>query len=247
LEHLDLQMTDQKNVKIEIKMPFIITIDGPAASGKSSVSRELARRYGWSWVSTGAFYRGLAYVAHHKGTDMTNEDALVGVAHAPFWKILMTSESTHVILDGADITEEVGREETGSLASKISSFAKVRKALLDAQRKCAVGVHGLVAEGRDCGTVVFPQAPVKIYLTARAEDRAARRALEQGRDLSQLVNEQKVRDAQDANRKAAPMQAPADAHVIDTTEYTLLEVVDRVAEHVEQYIETLKATSKQDI
>ena len=211
---------------------FIVTIDGPAASGKSSVSREVAKRTGFQWVSTGAFYRGLAYIAHAKGADLTNEDAVVKIAQSPDWAVRMTPKETLVFMGEQDVTSEIGKEEVGSLASKISSFPKVRAALLDAQRQCAVGLSGLVAEGRDCGTVVFPQADVKIFLTARAEDRAARRATEQGHDLEHIVREQQKRDAQDANRKAAPLQAPVDAHVIDTTDLSLLQVVEKVEDFV---------------
>ncbi|HVK61979.1 MAG TPA: (d)CMP kinase [Bdellovibrionales bacterium] len=214
---------------------FIVTIDGPAASGKSSVSRELARRFGWSWVSTGAFYRGLAYVADAKGVDLTKESELVKIAQSPMWSVRMTSEQTCVYLDGQNVSDEVSRERVGSLASKISSFPKVRSALLDAQRQCAQGISGLIAEGRDCGTVVFPDADVKIFLTARAEDRAARRAKEEGREVDHLITEQKVRDAQDAARKAAPMEAATDAHVLDTTELSLAEVVDAIEAMVRQH------------
>ena len=207
---------------------FIVTIDGPAASGKSSVSREIAKRIGWSWVSTGAFYRGLAYIAHAKKADMSSEAAIVKLAQSDDWSVQMTPDETCVLMGDKDVTSEIGKEEVGSLASIISSFPKVRAALLDAQRQCASGVAGLVAEGRDCGTVVFPSAQVKIFLTARAEDRAARRALEEGRDTGQLINEQQKRDAQDANRKAAPLQAPTDAHVVDTTDLSFIEVVEKV-------------------
>ena len=153
--------------------PFIVTIDGPAASGKSSVSREVAKRFGWSWVSTGAFYRGLAYVAHALGVDASDEAMIVRACETADWEVRMTLDDTLVFLNGRDVSREIALEENGSRASKISSFPKVRAALLDAQRQCAKGVEGLIAEGRDCGTVVFPQARVKIFLTARAEDRAA--------------------------------------------------------------------------
>ena len=227
---------------------FIVTIDGPAASGKSSVSRELGHRLGWSWVSTGAFYRGLAYIAHVKKADITNEDEIVKLAQSPDWSVEMTTQQTCVFMDSPkssnggqgtsqriDVTDEIGREEYGSLASKISSFPKVRKALLDAQRHCAIGLPGLIAEGRDCGTVVFPQAHVKIFLTARAEDRAARRAKDENRDVGQLVSEQKTRDDQDASRKASPLQAPVDGHLIDTTDLSLIEVVEKVEELVKRH------------
>ena len=213
---------------MQFEKPVIVTIDGPAASGKSSVSRELARRLGWNWVSTGAFYRGLAFVAHQSRIDLSDENAVVHLAKAVNWSIKPTPDETRVYFNGEDVTNEIAREEIGTIASRISSFPKVRLTLLEAQRHCAKGVAGLVAEGRDCGTVVFPQAQVKIFLTARAEDRAARRAAEEGRDLDQTITDQKQRDDQDANRKAAPMQASADSHTIDTTQLTLDQVIDRV-------------------
>lgn len=226
--------SSQEGVMPMTATPFVVTIDGPAASGKSSVSRELSKRFGWSWLSTGAFYRGLAYVAFMKKVDFKNEESLVQVALSDEWAVQMTPARTLVIFNDQDVTDEIGKEHVGSLASQISGFPKVRKALLDAQRRCAEGVPGLVAEGRDCGTVVFPNAFVKVYLTARAEDRAARRAREEGRDLDKTIDEQKKRDEQDATRKAAPMQIPPDSHVIDTTDHGLIEVVDQVEALIHQ-------------
>lgn len=210
---------------------FILTIDGPAASGKSSVSRELGKRLGFNWVSTGVFYRGLAYVAHQEGVPLNDEPALVELAlhGAPkTWSVQMKPEQTCFFHHGVDVTEEIGRESIGTLASRVSSLPQLRKALLDAQRQCAMGLAGLIAEGRDCGTVVFPKAQVKIFLTARAEDRAARRAKDEGADPNALIDEQKRRDAQDASRSTAPMQASVDSYTIDTTELTLLEVVEQI-------------------
>lgn len=206
----------------------VVTIDGPAASGKSSVSRELARRFGWSWVSTGAFYRGLAWASHHVGLDLDDEDAIVEFAHSPRWAVRMHATQTLFYLDGEENTDEIMKESVGSLASKISSYPKVRKALLEAQRRCAESGPGLIAEGRDCGSVVFPNAQVKIFLTARAEDRAARRAREEGRDLEKTMSDQRLRDSQDANRKAAPMVAPEGAHTVDTSGLSLDQVIDQI-------------------
>lgn len=224
----DMTSADDQRMASMLDIPFIVTIDGPAASGKSSVSRELAKRLGWSWVSTGSFYRGLAYVAHRAGLDLTDETAVVQMARSANWSVQMTPEETRVFLDQEDVTEAIAREEVGTFASKISSLPSVRLALLDAQRQCAKNVVGLIAEGRDCGTVVFPAAQLKIFLTARAEDRAARRARDEGRDVQQTIIDQKQRDAQDANRKTAPMQASADANQIDTTQLGFAEVVGRI-------------------
>ncbi|MBC7753548.1 MAG: (d)CMP kinase [Moraxellaceae bacterium] len=208
-------------------MGYVITIDGPAASGKSSVSRELSKKLGIPWVSTGAFYRGLAYVAQQMKTDLDNPIALSELCFSKTWKIVMTTEKTQVWFDGVDVTDKTSHEDVGNIASKISHFPEVRQSLLDHQRNCAVENQGLIAEGRDCGTVVFPLAEAKIYLTARSEDRASRRAQELGLDKDVLKAQQKQRDIQDSTRKVAPMQVPAEALVVDTSELTLEQVVQK--------------------
>lgn len=211
----------------------VITIDGPAASGKSSVSRELARRLGWPWVSTGAFYRGLAFVAGELKIDLKQVDALAGLAHDPIWEVRLTPEKTLVFFRGEDVSERINAEQVGSIASQISLYPEVRKALLQAQRNCARDTN-LVAEGRDCGTVVFPDAFAKVYLTASSEHRAARRAAEQGAEVSEIIEAQKVRDAQDTTRKAAPLAIPENALVVDTSELGFEAVVAKVESHVRQ-------------
>ncbi len=206
----------------------VITIDGPAASGKSSVSREIAKHLAWNWVSTGAFYRGLAYVSMQEGTPSQDEKALAKLAKSDCWSVEMTSEKTAVIYQMKDVTAEINSEKTGSIASIISQYPEVRAALLQAQRDCSLQPPGLIAEGRDCGTVVFPEAILKVYLTARSEDRAKRRAKEQGLELESTVEEQKLRDERDASRASAPMQVPENALVIDTSSLGFDEVVARI-------------------
>lgn len=214
----------------------IVTIDGPAASGKTSVSRELARRLGWTWVSTGAFYRGLAFVAVRLKVPLNDEEALVQLCSSGEWKIELDEERTRVFLNQEEVTYQVYMEEYGTAASQISQLPRVRQALLTAQRLCAVGVKGLVAEGRDCGTVVFPMAEVKIYLTASSQHRAQRRAIEQGRDLVEMEKAQSVRDAQDTQRQSAPLQIPPGGQVIDTTHLGLEDVVDEAEKLVRSAI-----------
>lgn len=221
------------------KLGIVITIDGPAASGKSSVSREIARKHGWKWVSTGAFYRGLAFVALKKNVDLDDMKALVDLCHSDEWLIELTQEKTEVIFQGADVTDQINHEDVGSFASRISHHQDVRKALLMAQRNCALGQKGLVAEGRDCGTVVFPDAPIKVYLTAKSENRALRRALEQGSDLQEVQSAQKIRDHQDSSRKSAPLQIPENALVVDTTELDLDGVVQAVDRHIQEKLVTI--------
>ncbi|MBA2212422.1 (d)CMP kinase, partial [Escherichia coli] len=143
-------------------MGMVITIDGPAASGKSSVSRELARRLGWQWVSTGAFYRGLAFAALQLQIDLDDVSTLASLTHDPVWSVKMDDERTRVFFKDQDVTDQIAHEDVGNFASKVSHYPEVRKALLDAQRNCSAGPQGLVAEGRDCGTVVFPTAEAKV-------------------------------------------------------------------------------------
>lgn len=211
---------------------MVITIDGPAASGKSSVSRELARRLGWQWVSTGAFYRGLAFAALQLQVDLDDVETLAELTHNPVWSVRMNDDRTRVFFQDQDVTDQIAHEDVGNFASKVSHYPEVRKALLDAQRGCSEGPQGLVAEGRDCGTVVFPQAEAKVYLTAHSANRAARRAAELGLDHEDMVKAQQQRDLQDSTRKVAPMAVPEDALVVDTTTLNLDQVVDKVEEFV---------------
>lgn len=215
---------------------MVITIDGPAASGKSSVSRELARRLGWNWVSTGAFYRGLAFAAIQLDIDLDDVQALAKLTHDPVWSVQMNDARTTVLFRNNDVTDLIAHEDVGNFASKVSHYPEVRKALLDAQRSCSSGPQGLVAEGRDCGTVVFPKAEAKVYLTANSEHRAARRAAELGLDQGDMAKAQQQRDLQDSTRKVAPMAVPEDAYIVDTTELNLDQVVEKVVEYVQNKI-----------
>lgn len=217
---------------------WVVTIDGPAASGKSSVSRELSKRLGCRWLSTGSFYRGLALVAQKLNVDINDEQSLAALANSPEWSVVMGAENTHIFFQGQDVTHDSRDESVGAWASKVSQYPLVRATLLSAQRACVKGTTGLVAEGRDCGSVVFPEAIVKIYLTARSESRAARRAAEQGANLQEIKEAQKVRDAQDKGRKTAPLQIPERAHVVDASDLTLDQVVDQVYKIVKNALET---------
>ncbi len=204
----------------------VITIDGPAASGKSSVSRDVAKRLGWKWVSTGAFYRLAAVVAKKVGVIDQDETAIISALKKSSWRVELDHQRTRAFFNNEEITDEIYLEATGSIASKISQYPQVRAFLLDHQRNCLTGVAGLVAEGRDCGTVVFPTAPWKFFLTANADDRARRRAMEQGQSVDATLVAQKERDKMDASRATAPMQVPAGAVVLDTSSMTLSEVTE---------------------
>lgn len=219
-------------------MGYVVTIDGPAASGKSSVSRELARRLGWQWISTGAFYRGLAYVASEEGISLEDELSLVKLTQAHFWSVEMLPERTEVIYHGRSVTDEVAKDHVGQWASQVSSLPRVRESLLKNQRDCQAKSIGLVAEGRDCGTVVFPKATIKVYLTADQVQRAARRAQDLGMTIEATVASQQVRDHQDTNRKAAPLQVPNEAWVLDTTDLSLIEAVVLIEKRINEIIRT---------
>ncbi len=216
---------------------FVVTIDGPAASGKSSVSRELARRLRCPWLSTGAFYRGLAYVALQKKIALDDVQAISTLADSNEWGVEVSPDRTKVIFRTQDVTDAISAEEVGNFASLISKHPEVRQALLAQQRKFAAANVGLVAEGRDCGTVIFPKAQAKIYLTASSERRAERRAQEKGAELSQIQAAQKDRDNQDLTRQAAPLQAAEDAFLIDSTEMSLEDAVNQIERFVRSRIE----------
>jgi len=211
---------------VNAKFP-VITIDGPAASGKSSVSRDLAAKLGWRWVSTGAFYRGLAWVAKQEKIELNDVKSLVSLCSSDVWSVDLLPEKTAVMWRGKDVSDEIFSDSVGQLASQVSQLTEVRKALLQAQRNCA-STGPLVAEGRDCGTVVFPDAILKVFLTASEELRAARRALEQGIALDKIQASQRDRDKQDSTRTAAPLQAPPDGKVLDTNHLSLIEAVDMI-------------------
>ena len=214
-------------------MQNVITIDGPSASGKSSVSRELSRKLGWAWVSTGAFYRALAFVAQSEGVALTDAPALVKLtADALLWDVRMQPERTKVFYRNRDVTDQAMAEATGALASQVSQLPEVRKALLAAQRACVNNSRGLVAEGRDCGSVVFPEAQLKIYLTASSETRASRRAKEQNLDEKEILSDQRVRDERDSQRAAAPLQIPEGAKVIDSSGMDLKSVVELIHSYI---------------
>jgi cytidylate kinase len=187
-------------------------------------------------VSTGAFYRGLARVARLEEVPLADEFALATLAREPFWEVVLAKDRTQVHYRNRDITDEIYSEQTGQDASIVSRFPLVRQALLKAQRDCANAKTVLIAEGRDCGTVVFPEAQLKFYLTADATDRAERRALETGNDIGDIRNAQKQRDLRDSSRKEAPLQIPANATVIDTTGLDLEEVVTKVNQIVQSQL-----------
>ena len=218
---------------------MIVAIDGPAGSGKSTVAKLLAKRLGFIYLDTGAIYRALGYLAKEKGVSLEDEEALVELAKKMELSFEDSEEGIKVILNGKDVTSAIRTEEAGMAASIVSKHPKVRKTLLDLQR-CFAEKGNLVAEGRDMGTVVFPNAEVKVFLTASCEVRAKRRykeLKEKGVDVSfeEVLESVKKRDQQDATRSVAPLKPADDAVIIDTSDMGIEDVVDKIAGLVEAW------------
>ncbi len=208
--------------------PPVLTIDGPSGSGKGTVAARVAEKLGWHVLDSGALYRLTALAARRAGVDFADHAAVAEIAR----KLPVRFEGGKVFLDGEDVSLAIRTETAGNDASKVAAIPEVRAALLDWQRGYA-RQPGLVADGRDMGTKVFPDAPVKIFLDASAEERARRRykqLKEKGIDvnLAGLIAEIEERDRRDRNRSVAPLVPADDALIIDSTAMNVDEVVDLV-------------------
>ncbi|MGO1749639.1 MAG: (d)CMP kinase [Marinobacter sp.] len=211
----------------------VIAVDGPGGSGKGTVTQMLAKKLGWHLLDSGALYRLTALAATRQNVSLDDEAALVRVAASldVAFEPTPEGEPVKVIMAGEDVTGDLRTEACGNNASKIAVMQPVRDALLQRQRDFQKK-PGLVADGRDMGTVVFPGAPVKIFLTASAQERANRRFSQlkaAGVDVSidAVLEEIRVRDERDMNRSAAPLKPADDAQVIDSTGLSIQEVLDR--------------------
>ena len=212
----------------------VITVDGPSGSGKGTVCRLLAEKLGWDVLDSGAIYRVLSLAALHHQIALDNEEALVPLAANLDVQFLIDSDTNagKIILEGEDVTTTIRNEEVGAAASKVAALPRVREALLRRQRAFRTE-NGLIADGRDMGTVVFPDAQLKIFLTASAEERARRRFVElneRGLDvtLSGLLQDIQARDDRDMNRAVAPLVPAEDAIELDTSELNAQQVFDKV-------------------
>jgi len=195
----------------------VVAIDGPAGAGKSTVARAVAERLGFTYLDSGAMYRCVALASLRRAEPP--EQVAAG---------LEISLGDRVLLDGEDVTAAIRAPEVSEAASVVAASPAVRGAMVAQQRRL-LGSGDWVAEGRDIGTVVWPQAELKVFLTASAEARAARRARQIGADPAVVLAEQAIRDRRDTERANSPLQAAADAVTIDTTELTLEQVVEQVA------------------
>lgn len=206
----------------------VITIDGPTASGKGTVAHRVAKALGWAVLDSGALYRLTALAALNRGLSAEDEPAVARVAET----LDVRFEGPHVYLEGVDVGHEIRREEVGNFASRVAAFPGVRQALLERQRAFRLA-PGLVADGRDMGTVVFPDAPLKVFLVADVVARAQRRCkqlIEKGisANLDDLLRDMRERDARDMGRTTAPLAPAADAHVLDSSNLTVAETVQAI-------------------
>ncbi len=218
----------------------VLTIDGPSGSGKGTIAAVIADKLGWHILDSGALYRLAGYSADNKSIDFKDIEKLVDNT----LDMDVRFEQGSVLLDGTDVSKQIRTETTGNLASKIAVIPEIRNALLQWQRDY-VKEPGLVADGRDMGTVVFPEAEIKIFLDASAEVRAKRRykqLIEKGlsANLADLVSEIQERDDRDRNRSVAPLCAAEDAVIIDSSEMTIAEVVNIVLDSVKSRLPQLE-------
>ena len=214
----------------------VLAIDGPSGVGKGTVARIIAQQQGWHLLDSGAIYRAFALAVDARNIDVTDESALEEVANNLDleFKTETDSELVSVYLDGQDVSKVLRTEQTGEMASKIASIGVVRAALLKRQQAFAKA-PGLVADGRDMGTVVFADAPFKVFLTASAQERANRRLKQlqkQGSEgiISQILADVVARDERDSSRKHSPLKPAKDALIIDTTELSIDKVITQVSE-----------------
>ncbi|MDR0219175.1 MAG: (d)CMP kinase [Enterobacteriaceae bacterium] len=209
----------------------VITVDGPSGAGKGTLCQALAEALDWQLLDSGAIYRVLALAAIHHQVDIKSEDALVPLAANLDVRFVPVDGKLRVILEGEDVSNEIRTETVGNTASQTATFPRVREALLRRQRAFRIA-PGLIADGRDMGTVVFPDAPVKIFLDASAEERARRRMLqlqENGFSVNfeNLLSEIQERDFRDRNRAVAPLVPAQDALILDSTSMSIEEVIDK--------------------
>jgi cytidylate kinase len=221
---------------------FVIAIDGPAGSGKSTLAALLARKYGYTNIETGAMYRALALKAIETGVSCTDSAALAALARDSRIELKRQGEGNQVLLDGADVSDRVRRPDVTEAASQVSVHPPVREWMVEHQREMGAG-GGVVMEGRDIGTKVFPDAEVKIFLDAAPEVRGNRRFLQNpnaAAPQASVLAELRARDQRDRTRANSPLVPAPDAVLIDSTNMTLEQVVQRAVEIVDEKLARLQ-------
>ena len=225
-------------VRVGTGRKLIVAIDGPAGAGKSTVAKRLAKELGYTYMDTGAMYRAFAWKVKQGAIDLEDEKKLREVLRRTNVELSEREGNLKVLLDGRDVSSEIRSPELSQWASKISALGPVRERMVELQR--AMGARGgMVVEGRDIGTVVFPQAEVKIFLTAGPEERAKRRFAElegQGKQVSldETMEEMKQRDRRDQKRALAPLRRAEDAVAIDSTTHSVDEVMERIMQEIKK-------------
>ncbi|HYC81332.1 MAG TPA: (d)CMP kinase [Solirubrobacterales bacterium] len=202
---------------------MVIAIDGPAGAGKSSVAREVAARLGFTFLDSGAMYRCVALAALEAGADPDDGGAVTRLAAG----LEVGFDGNRVLLGGRDVSDSIRTPEVTAAASRVSVHPGVREAMV-ARQRALIASGSYVAEGRDIGTVVSPEAPLKVFLTASDEERARRRAAQSGEDVAAVLAAQRDRDARDREREHGALRTAADAVALDTTALSRDEVVARV-------------------
>ncbi len=208
---------------------MVIAIDGPAGSGKSTVARKVAARLGYQYVDTGAMYRAVAYAALEQRIPLDDASRLEQLAASLDLRFAASSQGDRLLAGGKDVTEAIRAPEVARAASVVSTFPGVRRALVALQQRLGREGH-IVMEGRDIGTVVFPDARLKVYLDASPEQRGKRRWLEKGGDLAQVIDDIRQRDTRDSQREHSPLRRAPDAYYLDTTNLTEDEAVQRIVD-----------------
>lgn len=217
---------------------IVIAIDGPAGSGKSTLAALLARKYGYTNIETGAMYRALALKALQGGTP-DESNALAALARESRIELVPQQDGNHVFLDGVDVTTRIRQQDVTEAASRVSVHPPVREWMVERQREIGAA-GGVVMEGRDIGTKVFPDAEVKIFLDAAPEVRGSRRFLQDADATAKeaaVLAELRARDERDRTRSSSPLVPASDAVIIDSTHMTLEQVVERAVEIVEEQMQ----------
>ncbi|MCU0452193.1 MAG: (d)CMP kinase [Bacteroidetes bacterium] len=214
--------------------PLVIAIDGPAASGKSTTARLVANALGYLHIDTGAMYRAVTLAVLRRGVDPSSADAVVQVAQSVRVELIPAPDGSHVLLDGEEVSSAIRKPEVTANVSAVSSYQPVRDLMVDLQRRLSAG-GGAVLEGRDIGTVVLPQADLKIYMVANVSARAQRRQRDLAAagidaDETALVHDIQERDRKDSTRLASPLRKAPDAMEVDTSDLTIEQQVQLIVQ-----------------